>query len=191
MRIATQFLPLEGRCLGVLVLGVDRGSQCTIDYARVQNGDVIFEVDITKTGKRPERQNPIDPEDIAMSFGGHEAGLIGGVNPVHVSGGTLTGILNVVKVEALHSRPMTTLREYGEFFFVVNKTFVVHKKNNFPRKYLLAGDGELLLKGWNVKGYCKGNKIEFGNGSWLLECTAWPSLSDANYVRFISDGPPP
>jgi len=190
-RDTEQFLPLEGRCLGVLVLGVDRGSRCTIEYSRLQNGDAIFEVDITKTGRRPEGPDPSDPEDIVMSFGGHETGLIGGVNPLRVSGGTLSGILNVVEVEALRSRPTTTLREYGEFFSIVNKTFVQQKKNKFPRKYLVSGDGELLLKGWNVKGYCKGNIIEFGNGSWLLECTAWPSLSDTNYFRFISDGPPP
>jgi hypothetical protein len=134
-----------------------------------------------------------------LAFVGYETGLIGGLDPLKVSSGVLYGMLSV---GGEHSNPQI-LRDMGEFLFITKKTFVNQNREWFPRKYLeregvaqhrgknQSDDGAALMMGWNVKGYCTAIGIEFGNGSWLLECTAAPNRGDKKFMRFVTDGPLP
>jgi hypothetical protein len=180
-------LPVEGQCEGVYVLGVDRGNRCYLDHVRLPRGDQIFFVMITPNGMRRPRNEPAGPDDIMMAFHGREVGLIGGVNPRFLGGPLSVG-------EFAHSDPQV-LRSMGQYFFVIDNTMVLQKREWFStvRERLppvSPNEGGVTME-WHAPGYCQGSRIEFGNGSWLLECKAIPNPGNTNFLRFISAGPPP
>jgi hypothetical protein len=126
-------------------------------------------------------EDPDGLDDVEMMFVGHSTGLIGGVDPVKISGKVLSGI--VLQTAPLPRTDPSVLHRICEFFFVVYATAVTQKGRTVnTRREPIA-----------PVGYCKGYRISNTADTWSLECNSFVNIRDKNYFRFISDGsiPPP